>query len=127
MSFHVPEAARWHNAPGGFDSCSMDGCNGAFRLPSPEPGWMLAIIASDGEGWEHVSVHCYRKDGVKQRTPTWGEMAFVKRSFWDANDVAVQFYPREDDYVNCHPYTLHWWRPVDIEMPTPSSELVGPK
>jgi hypothetical protein len=127
VSFHVPESARWLDAPHGLDTTAADGNNGAFRLPSPESGWMLAIIASDGEGWEHVSVHAYRPFGEQQRTPTWKEMAFVKQQFWDAENVCVQFYPRESEYVNNHPHTLHWWRPTDVELPTPPSILVGLK
>jgi hypothetical protein len=127
VSFHVPEQARWRDAPGGFASSAADGCNGAFRVPSPETGWTLALIASDGDGWEHVSVHAFQKGGQRQRTPTWKEMAFVKRQFWDAEDVAVQFYPREAEYVNCHPHTLHWWRPVGVDLPTPPADLVGPR
>ena len=124
--FHVPEAARWTDAPNGCDTTAADGNNGAFRLPSPEPGWHLAIIASDGADWEHVSVHAYQRAGARQRTPTWREMAFVKQQFWDADDVAVQYYPKEADYVNLHPFTLHWWRPIRADMPTPPPELVGP-
>lgn len=123
MSFHVPESDRWSGARG-WESSAADGNNGAFRVSSPEPGWVLMIIASDGEGWEHVSVHAYRMDG-KQRTPTWKEMAHVKRLFWD-DDVVMQLYPKEADYVNCHPYTLHWWRPTAAIIPTPPPIMVGP-
>jgi hypothetical protein len=122
MSFHVPEAARWRDAPNGFASTAADGCNGAFRLPSIEPGWTLLIIASDVEGWEHVSVHALQ--GAKARTPTWKEMAFVKEQYWDAEDVVVQFYPRASEYVNTHPHTLHWWRPIGVDLPTPPRSLV---
>jgi hypothetical protein len=73
-----------------------------------------------------VSVHAYRRAGAQQRTPTWAEMAFVKREFWDGDDVVVQFYPREADYVNLHPHTLHWWRPIGVALPTPPADLVGP-
>jgi hypothetical protein len=125
--FHVPEAARWTTAPGPWGSTAADGCNGAFRLPSPEPGWLLAVIASDGDDWEHVSVHAFRHEGEQQRTPTWKEMAFIKRTFWDAEDVVMQLFPKEADYVNLHPFTLHWWRPIRHEIPTPPPELVGPR
>lgn len=125
--FHVPEEARWTTAPEPWSSTASDGHNGAFRLPSPEAGWMLAIIASDGDDWEHVSVHAYRREGAAQRTPTWKEMAFVKRTFWDAEDVVMQIYPKEAEYVNLHPFTLHWWRPTTREIPTPPPDLVGPR
>ncbi len=126
--FHAPESARWIDAPGRWASTAADGPNGAFQLASPEPGWALAIIASDGEQWEHVSVHAWRgvEPKVQLRTPTWKEMAFVKRLFWDDDDVVMQLYPKRADYVNLHPNTLHWWRPVDREIPTPPPEMVGP-
>lgn len=58
MAFHVPELSRGgpmtHPALHGERS---DGNNGAFDVESPEPGWRLAMVASDGEGWEHVSIH----------------------------------------------------------------------
>jgi len=124
-----------------------DGNNGMFRMDSPEPGWSLALICSDGTEapdkpewqWEHVSVHAYRdqkievvgllgrgsKPGLKQRTPTWKEMAFVKDLCWDAEDVVIQFHPRKSEYINNHPHVLHLWRPTRAEIPTPPPELVG--
>jgi len=137
--FHVPETARDKEHPI-LGTSAADGNNGAFHLDSPEPGWTLAVIASDGEGGEHASVHAYRvqrievvgllgrgsKPGVKMRTPTWKEMCFVKRLFWDGEDEVVQFHPKESEYVNCHPHTLHLWRPIGVSFPTPPAELVGP-
>ena len=129
MSFHVPELARDTQHPM-LGSTSADGNNGAFHVGSPEPGWRLALIASDGEEWEHVSVYAYRlmgRTGVPQmRTPTWKEMTFVKALCWDDEDVAVQFHPRRSEYVNCHPHVLHLWRPTTATFPTPPPELIGP-
>lgn len=84
----------------------------------------LVIVASDGLGWEHVSVSV--RDGKRVRTPVWDEMAHVKDVFWDDEDVVVQFHPRRSEYVNCHENVLHLWRPVGIELPTPDPILVGP-
>lgn len=137
--FHVPERARDTQHPM-LGTTAADGNNGAFHLDSPEPGWTLAVIASDGDGWEHASVHAYRvqrlevvgllgrgsKPGTKERTPTWKEMCFVKRTFWDAEDEVVQFHPKESEYVNCHPHTLHLWKPIGVVFPTPNPEMVGP-
>lgn len=137
--FHVPELSRDTTHPI-LRTTRADGNNGAFHLESPEPGWSLAIIASDGDGWEHVSVHAYRDQkievvgllgrgspaGLKQRTPTWKEMCFAKRTFWDGEDEVVQFHPKESEYVNCHPFTLHLWRPVGVTFPMPPAEMVGP-
>jgi hypothetical protein len=129
--FHVPELSRDTTHPL-LGTTSDNGNNGAFHLESPEPGWRLALICSDGTEapdmddwqWEHVSVHAH-KDG-RQRTPTWKEMSYVKRLCWDAEDVVVQFHPRESEYVNCHQHVLHLWRPKRETMPTPPSILVGP-
>jgi hypothetical protein len=129
--FHVPELSRDTTHPI-LGSSSADGNNGAFHLESPEPGWRLALICSDGSdpevpdgnGWEHVSIHAH--NGARLRTPTWKEMAYVKRLCWDSEDVVVQFHPRESEYINCHPNVLHLWRCTNCEFPTPPPILVGP-
>ena len=54
-----------------------------------------------------------------RRCPTWDEMCMVKRRFWGPDVECVQFHPREDDYVNLHPYSLHIWRPADGELRFP--------
>lgn len=125
--FHVPEAARNTTHPQ-LGSDASYGHNGAFDLPSPEPGWHLMLIASDGEGWEHVSVHAYRGHGKTRqaRTPTWREMCFVKDTFWDGEDEVIQFHPPKSQYVNVHPHVLHLWRPIGVTFPTPPAEMVGP-
>jgi hypothetical protein len=143
--FHVPELAR-DTAHPQLKSTAADGNNGAFHLESPEPGWRLSLICSDGTEapdvpewqWEHVSVHAYRTRQVdvvgllgraesvpKMRTPNWREMAYVKALCWDDEDVVIQFHPRKSEYVNNHPHVLHLWRPRLVEIPTPPPELVG--
>ena len=98
------------------------GNNGAFEFaPAAGRPYPLRAIASDGAGWEHVSV------STAVRVPTWAEMCFIKGVFWDGEDVVIQFHPRELEYVNCHPNCLHLWRPVGVELPAPPSELVGPR
>lgn len=123
MSFHVTEMARDLNHPTHW-STSADGNNGVFHLESVEPGWRLMVLASDGGGWEHTSVSANRGD--KQRTPTWKEMCYVKKLFWDDEDVVVQFQPRASEYVNFHPNVLHMWRPTEAAIPTPPPLFVGP-
>lgn len=49
MAFHVPETARDIDHP--LLGTTADGNNGAFHIESPEPGWRLALICSDGEEW----------------------------------------------------------------------------
>lgn len=121
MAFHPQRATRVEN--GQLASDDSYGANGCFVLPSPEPGWDLVFIASDGMGWEHVSV---RADNGKGRTrvPTWKEMCAVKATCWDGDDVVMQLHPREAEYVNCHPSVLHLWRPTDVEIPTPDPVMV---
>jgi hypothetical protein len=116
MSFHVPEQYRIRE--GRLGTTEADGNNGAFRVRIPL-GY-LKVIASDGGGWEHASVS--RDD----RVPNWEEMCHVKGMFWGPEDVVMQLHPRESEYVNFHPRTLHLWRPIGVEIPTPPSLMVGP-
>jgi hypothetical protein len=131
--FRVPEHFRLKKGPMASDFTY--GRNGAFVFPSNIAGRNLVVIASDGKDWdaagldgipwEHVSVHCFQ--GKRQFTPTWKEMCFVKDTFWESDDVVIQFHPRESDYVNNHANTLHLWRPVGVEIPTPPAITVGVK
>jgi len=122
--FHVPE--KYRLVTGRMASNVNFGNNGAFVIPSPvSERRSMVIIASDGMGWEHVSVHGER--GKEEYTPYWDEMCFVKDLFWDEEDVVMQLHPRKSQYVNNHPNTLHLWRPIDKEIPTPLSILVGLK
>lgn len=118
--FKVPEKFRLRHGP----MCSFpaDGNNGYFVIPFGKVYFI--VIASDGMGWEHVSVHCEFKDG-KESTPTWDEMCYVKDLFWGEEDVVMQLHPAKSQYVNNHPHTLHLWRPINAEIPTPASLLVG--
>ena len=129
MAFHVPEASRIADGPMGSEPNA--GQYGAFYVPSPESGWMLALVCDDGTngevpeslGWEHVSVNAIR--GKQSRTPSWKEMAFVKSLCWDDEDVVVQYHPRKSESVNLHPSVLHLWRLVGATMPMPPKNLVG--
>lgn len=115
MSFHVPEKYRMTTGP--LRSNAALGNNGAFRVPLGTR--YAAVIASDGEGWEHVSVSFH------DRVPTWDEMCRVKDLFWDAEDVVIQYHPRASEYVTNCDTCLHLWRPVQAELPTPPVRLVG--
>lgn len=75
-------------------------------------------IASEGMGWEHVSVSA-------KRAPTWEEMCFFKSLFWDDDDIVVQFHPKKSEYVNDCKTALHLWRERDKEFPHPPKYLVG--
>lgn len=94
--------------------------NGVFEVPSPIDGQLLHVIASSGEGWEHVSV------SRPKRPPNWAEMCRVKELFFEDDETVVQYHVPPEDHVNCHPYCLHLWRPLDAELPRPPSIMVGP-
>jgi hypothetical protein len=119
MSFHVPSADRIR--VGKLGSSDAAGNNGAFVLRGVIPGDVAVAIASDGGGWEHVSV------SLRDRCPTWDEMAAVAALFWDADDTVIQFRPPAADYVNHHPHCLHWWRPTHADLPRPPVWMVGPR
>lgn len=101
---------------------------GAFKI------WrgrvLLLVIANDGEfyGWEHVSIHA-RDNGSpnRMRCPTWDEMDYVKRLFWNDDEAVMQLHPPRAQWVNNHAHVLHLWRPVDVAVPLPPPELVGIK
>ena len=112
--FHVPNKRRIRNGYQG--STDALGNNGCFLLPHG-----LFAIASDGLGWEHVSV------STKKKTPTWAQMCLVKNLFWDKEDVVIQYHPPKKEYVNNHEHCLHMWRPIELNIPVPDSILVGIK
>jgi len=95
---------------------------GAFFINGP-CGAELKLVADDGAetGWQHVSV------SVRHRPPNWQEMAFVKDLFWAEDECVMQLHPPKADYINCHPYCLHLWKPTAQEIPRPPSLLVGPQ
>lgn len=100
--------------------------NGMFIVPCLNQ--FLRCMISDGAGmepdeqkWEHVSV------SLMYRCPTWEEMCFAKDLFWDAGEMVMQLHPPKSEYVNNHPFCLHLWKPVGIELPAPDSILVGAK
>lgn len=115
--FHAQEKYRVKEA-GIWTSDESYGNNGAFIIPGP-CGSDLRCIVSDGAGWEHVSV------STQKRCPNWKEMCMIKEIFWDDEDVVIQYHPKKSEYINNHPYCLHLWRPIGVELPTPHKNLVG--
>lgn len=77
--------------------------NGVFKVFVG--GKSFFVIASNGGGWDHVSV------SRKNKMPTWDEMCAIKDMFFDPEEVAVRYHPKKSEYVNNHPYCLHLWRP----------------
>lgn len=116
--FQVPNEYR--EKIGKYASNEGYGNNGMFIIKSPNGYDDLNVLASDGEGWEHVSV------SMPRRTPSWEEMCFIKSIFWDSDDVVIQYHPAEEEYVNFHPHCLHLWRKIGHKFETPPTYMVGP-
>ena len=94
-----------------------DGMGG--RYFDKHSGRFLNFIFSYQMGWEHLSV------SLPTRCPTWEQMCMMKDIFWNKDECCVEYHPKEEDYVNNHPYCLHIWRPTEVEIPTPPTLLVG--
>lgn len=108
---------------GSYGSDETYGNNGAFGIPSG--GITLHVIASDGGGWDHVSVHGAWGDlPAENVTPAWDQMCYVKSLFFRGDEWVVQYHPAESKYKNVHPHTLHLWRSQTAVMPTPPLEFV---
>lgn len=112
---------RWRARGGELGSDNSYGNNGAFHIPCPETGSTLFVVASDGMGWDHVSVSVVDEE----RCPAWEEMCYVKQLFWHEDETVIQYHPAESDYVRCHPWALHMWRPQHAELPKPLPVMVG--
>lgn len=80
---------------------------------------VLNFIFSVGCGFEHLSV------STTVGTPTWDQMCKMKDIFWKEDEICMQLHPKKDDYVDQMRYCLHIWRPIDGEIPTPPSIMVG--
>ncbi len=115
--FHVPNVYRIRQ--GTLATDESNGNIGAFTIPFET--FVLIVIASDGLGWEHVSI------SLRNRTPNWREMCFIKDLFWDEEDCVVQYHPPKSEYINTDNNCLHLWRPTDKELPRPDPLLVGIK
>lgn len=108
---------------GQYGSDPSFGFNGAFRFNVPGEVRPVCVIASDGYGWQHVSVSFGQNC---KRCPSWEVMCAVKDLFWEPDQCVVQFHPPSDQHVNNHEGCLHLWRCTDgREQPMPPSLLVG--
>ena len=92
-----------------------DRYNCCFEIPNRG----LRIILSNGAGWDHVSV------SLKDRCPTWDEMEWVKRTFFEDGDTVMQLHVPIAEHINTHPYCLHLWRPHGENIPRPPAFMVG--
>lgn len=109
---------------GDFASEDSDGFNGLFEFFLPILSRPIRVIASDGLGWQHVSVSmvgCVLP-------PSWHVMSQVKDLFWGPDEWVVQFHPPWSEHINNHPGCLHLWKCTDgREQPTPPGITVGIK
>jgi len=110
----IPSAMRLYGHAGNHEA-------GIFRVPSNVDTMELAVIASVGENWDHVSVS--RRD----RCPDWTEMEQIKRLFFKDDETAMQLHVPPSDHISFHPNCLHLWRPLNERIPMPPSIMVGPK
>lgn len=120
--FKVPEKFRVRR--GGFATSEFSGNMGLFEIilkHKRAPNRKFTVLASNGAGWEHVSV------SLPDRCPTWGEMCKIKDLFWGEEDSVIQYHPAKSDYINNHDFCLHLWRPINELLPCPPPELVGLK
>lgn len=91
---------------------------GAFSVQSKQDGGYMHVIATSGEGWDHISVS--RAD----RVPDYYEMKYIAELFLKSGEVAMQLYVPSKDHVNIHNNCLHWFRPTKKEIPLPPKEFV---
>lgn len=92
---------------------------GRFMIAAPT-GHTLCVVASNGAGWEHVSV------SLPNRCPNWPEMCFVKAAFWLPEEAVMQLHPPKSDWRSLHPFCLHLWRPTKDGIPLPPGIMVAP-
>lgn len=103
--------ARYHSY--GDETC------GVFRVPMIGKPLPLHVVASQGGGWDHVSV------SLPNRCPNWEEMVRVKRAFFEDGEWALEFHPPVTLNISVHPYCLHLWRPQTVEVAVPPGWMVG--
>lgn len=131
------------------------GPDGHYEIPHYKiTDYIFFVVASSGDGWEHVSVSLHKNvqrtkayknksgdivqpGGVYvhrkvetfynpvERCPTWEEMCFIKDFFWTAGDCVLQYHPPKADNVSMHPFCLHLWKPLGVDIPVPDPILVG--
>jgi hypothetical protein len=120
-----PDVEPYRANTGRLASSAADGNNGVFIIPRGPV--LLQIIASDGLGWDHVSVVPIDRRTKRRvyRTPTWAEMSFVKSLFFSDDECVVQYHPPKHLHRNAHEDCLHLWRPQAETVPLPDPAMVA--
>lgn len=106
------EKYRWHEKELALYGVSGDKGNGIFKIPIY--GVPFFCVASNGGGWDHVSV-----SKANRKMPTWEEMCKIKDMFFEDEETVVQYHPRKSEYVNVCDCCLHLWRPIEHMLPAP--------
>lgn len=92
--------------------------DGAYLFIQPDNRSYLRVIASEGGGWDHVSV------SLGDRCPTWQEMDDVFRLFFRLDETAIQLHVPRSEHINNFDFCLHLWRNQDTEIAKPPTEFV---
>lgn len=103
-----------------FGFAGDDTC-GCFWISSPVDSAPMRVVASSGEGWDHISI------SRKNRCPNWPEMEHAKRLFFRDDETAMQLHVPVSDHRSFHHFCLHIWRPLNAEIPRPPAILVAPE
>lgn len=122
---HLRKYERRHPVFGNLASNEgLDKC-GFFLIPFKNHHTMfrLAVLASDGGGWDHVSVSLFKRP---DKTPSWEVMCFIKDLFFEEHETVVQFHPPKSEYIN-NANALHLWRDQGNSHNLPPSIMVGIK
>src|SRR5258708_18667857 len=91
-------ASDWISSP-------ADGMNGCFIIPFDigKGRHRLGCIASDGGGWEHVSVTDQTAKRSHLSCPSWEMMCRIKRAVWDNEECVLQDHVPVRELINEHP------------------------
>lgn len=65
-------------------------------------------------GWRFVGVYVIPHEG---RSPTWEEMNYIKRQFWEPDDIVAMYHPGQHTYIADNKYWLHLWDHPRMTMP----------
>lgn len=113
--FAIHRDRQWEERKAGRFGDDKAGC---FKIASPDDGKELRLIAVGHEKWDHISVS--RAD----RTPSWAEMDFIYRMFFQPHETAMQLHVPATDHINTHSNCLHIWRPRKVKIPRPPANFV---
>jgi hypothetical protein len=102
---------------------------GAFVIPFKSV--LLRVVASDATDWDKVGYPLPKWEHVSvslgHRTPTWEELEFIRLLWWRDDETVIQLHVPVKNHINFHPYCLHLWKPIGVEIPLPPTSTVGPE